>query len=192
MTTKLDRLLEKIDPSRTLNAVSSRVDDAVNSFPMTEGAITGWDRFEQVLSKFARHVENKVLHIRADFPPSVYDLVRCEKLLEKEYGDQGRKVAFEMASTGVQGGLYEVLKKIASHLAHDYAQNQISALVDRFWNDLSMNERFAVMDEYAEKFGQFLPKSYLEGSRVFLKINSIKVLEEHPRMIQRLRELKRI
>ena len=55
-----------------------------------------------------------------------------------------------------------------------------------------MNECFAVIDEYAEKYGQFLPKSYLEGNRVFLKMNFIKVLEEHPRMIQRLRGLNRI
>ena len=34
MTTRLDRLLESIDPSRTIDQVSADVDRAVNSFTM--------------------------------------------------------------------------------------------------------------------------------------------------------------
>lgn len=192
MPTKLDKLLKKIDPSSTLNEVSSRVDNAVNRFAMTEGSINSYNRFEEVLSQFVRHIENEVLRLPSSFTASSYDWTKCSRILEREYGNQGHKNAFEMARTGVQGGLYEVLKKIAYHLAQDYAQNEISARVHHFWNDLSMNEKFAAIDEYADKFGKFLPKSYLEGNAVYLKMNFTKVLEEHPRMIQRFRETGRI
>ena len=187
MKTKLDRLIEQIDPSRTLNDVSSRVDEAVNRFTCGEGSIKDYNRFEQVLTQFVRHVENQVLDMPPDFAPSPYDWSKCVRMLEKEYGHQGHKVAFEMASTGIAGGLYEILKKVAYHLAFEYAQNEISARVSFFWNDLSMDEKFAAIDEYANKYGRFLPKSYAEGSAVLLKMNFTKVLEEHPRMIQRLR-----
>lgn len=187
MKTKLDKLIEQIDPSRTLNEVSSRVDEAVNRFACSIGSINDYNRFEQVLSQFVRHVDNQVLHMPSDFAPSSYDWAKCVRILEKEYGDQGHKVAFEMASTGIAGGLYEVLKRVAYHLAYDFAQNEISARVYFFWNDLSMDEKFAAIDEYANKFGKFLPESYVEGSAVFLKMNFTKVLEEHPRMIKRLR-----
>jgi hypothetical protein len=36
---------------------------------------------------------------------SEHDLARCIRIIEKEYGNQGLKAAFEMAGTGVQGGL---------------------------------------------------------------------------------------
>ena len=192
MKTRLDRLLEQIDPCRVMNEVSLRVDDAINRFAFTEGSINDYDRFEQVLSTFVRHLENQVLRLPSDFTPTSYDWTTCVRLLEREYGHQDHKVAFEMASTGVDGGLYEVLKKVAKHLSQDYSQNEISARVHGFWNSLSMDDQFAVIDEYAEKFSRFLPTSYIEGSAVFLKMNFTKVLEEHPRMIQRLRDAGRL
>lgn len=125
--------------------------------------------------------------VEPDFPPSVYDWKKCVRILQREYGHQGEKFAFEMASTGIAGGLYEVMKKVAHHLTHDFSQNEISARVNFFWNDLSIDEKFAVIDEYAKKFGKFLPRFYVEGGAVFLMMNFTKVLEEHPSMIQRLR-----
>lgn len=192
MVTKLDVLLEQIDPSRTLEDVGSRVNNAVNQFSVNSGAITDYNRFEQFLSNFVRHIENEVLGIPGAIPPSSYDWAKCINILQKEYGINGLKTAFEMARSGILGGLYEVLKKIAAHLANDYAQNEISTRVSHFWNALSMQDQFGVMDEYAQKYGRLLPPDFIEGSAVLLKMNFTKVLEEHPRMVQRFREAGRI
>ena len=188
MKTKLDVLLDQIDPSRTLEVVGSRVNNAVNQFSVTAGAITDYNRFEQFLSNFVRHIENKVLRIPGAIRSSSYDWAKCSNILRKEYGIDGHITAFEMSRSGIRGGLYEVLKKIAAHLANDYAQNEISARVSHFWNALSMQEKFSVIDEYAQKYGRLLPPDFTEGSAVLLKMNFTKVLAEHPRMIQRFRE----
>jgi len=150
------------------------------------------EAFKHFLSQFFRHVENKVLRIQAFQGHASYDGARCYNLLKKEYGSDGHKTAFEMARTGIQGGLYEVLKKIASHMAKDYAQNEISGRISHFWNALSLNEKFAVINEYAEKYGHLLPPDFTEGSAVLLKMKFTKVLEEHPHMIKRLRETSRV
>ena len=187
MKTKLERLLDQIDPSKTLDKVASRVDRAVNRYSIAYGTIKDMESFERILSEFFRHIEKEVLKVPKYPPFSSFDWGRCSVLLEKQFGRRGHIVAFEMARTGTQGGLYEVLKKIASNLGNKYAQNEISSRVGLFWNGLSLNEKFAVIDEYAKKFGRFLPKSYLESNAVFLKMNFTKVLEEHPRMVQRFR-----
>jgi hypothetical protein len=188
MKTKLDVLLDQIDPSRTLEDVGSRVNNAVNQFSLNSGAITDYNRFEQFLSNFVRHIENKVLRIPGAIPSSPFDWAKCSNILKKEYGINGHKTAFEMARSGIRGGLYEVLKKIATHLANDYAQKEISARVSHFWNALSMQDQFAVIEEYAQKYGRLLPPDFTEGSAVLLKMNFTKVLGEHPRMVQRFRE----
>ncbi len=192
MKTKLDRLLENIDPDITLNDVASRVDHAVNRFVQTEIVICDFKKFEGLMSRFVRHIENEVLNLPPSFTPSVYDWGHCSQILDQEYGDQGYKTAFEMARSGIQGGLYAVLKTIASHLIQEYSKRWISNRVHPFWNALSMTEQFEVIEEYAEKYGHLLPADNVEGSGVLLKMNFTQVLEEHPRMIQRLREAQRI
>ena len=55
MKTKLDQLLESIDPARTLDQVSARVDEALNSFRVKSGIIEDWEGFRTVLTEFYRH-----------------------------------------------------------------------------------------------------------------------------------------
>ena len=57
MTTNLDMLLESIDPSRTYDQVSARVDEAVNNFAMHRPIIEDWDEYENFLADFYRHIK---------------------------------------------------------------------------------------------------------------------------------------
>ncbi|MBW1744311.1 MAG: hypothetical protein JRJ47_12925 [Deltaproteobacteria bacterium] len=52
MKTRLDKLLESIDPTVTLDQVSSRVDEAMNSFKMESGIIQKWVDLKNVLTAF--------------------------------------------------------------------------------------------------------------------------------------------
>jgi hypothetical protein len=190
MTTKLDRLLESIDPARTMDEVAARVDSAVNSFHLDTWVIKHWDDFETLLARFFCHVENKILEINRPVHPEM-DLGRCIRLLIDEYGPQGEKAAFEMARTGVEGGLYAVLRTIAMRMTEKYAQNEISARIQQFWDELSIDEKLAVPTEYLEKHGHLLPPELTEGSAARIRVNFRKVLEEHPRILQRTRRVGR-
>ena len=68
MRTKLDQLMESIDPARTLDKVSADVDRAINSFTMHRGTIQRWDEYEVYLADFARHIERIVLHMKPGIP----------------------------------------------------------------------------------------------------------------------------
>ena len=105
MQTKLDKLLESIDPVRTLDEVSARVDEAINSFYAGPGVIRQWEEFQLILAKFFCHIENIVLRIHP--PRSIdpnFDWGRCYRLLITEYGTSGEKAAFEMVRTGAEAG----------------------------------------------------------------------------------------
>ena len=189
MPTKLERLLESIDPDRTMNDVSRRADQAVNSFHPS-GSISNWTDFEETLGKFYCHVENTILRINRSFNHGM-DCGRCSQLLNEEFGSSGYKAAFEMVRTGTEGGLYSVLKTIARRMSEKYAQNEISARISDFWNNLSVDEQLAVATEYLDKYGHLLPTELTEGYAVRIRANFVKVLEEHPRIVQRLRRVGR-
>ena len=192
MKTKLDRLLESIDPTRTLDQVSARVDEALNSFRVKSGIIEDWEGFRTVLTEFFRHVENVVLRIRPPFFPNPdFDWGRCCKLLLKEYGANGEKAAFEMARTGTEQGLYGVLKTVARRMVDDYAGNEIAARVSKFWETLSTDEKLAVSQEYLDKYGHLLPSELTSGSAARIRVNFPRVLEEHTSIVKNLRNIGR-
>ena len=158
MKTKLDILLESIDPERTMESVSKRVDNALNAFDIKAIQITDWHDFQDILTRFFRHLENHVLNVHGfKSPYKEMDWGRCFQLLKKEYGQNGEKAAFEYARTGVNGGLYEVLKKTAFQAINEYSDNEIRARISRFWHSLSVNEQLSASKEYLEKYGHLLP-----------------------------------
>ena len=68
MPTKLDSLLESIDPSRTYDDVSVLVDHAINTFPMHRATIENWKEYENFFADFYRHVQKTLLRLAQ--PPS--------------------------------------------------------------------------------------------------------------------------
>jgi len=187
MTTKLDKLLERIDPSRTIDNVSADVDQAINNFSKPRSTIGDLDEYRQFLADFCRHVETTVLKMSGSFPKySDFYWARCSNMLDDEFGHNGWKTAFEMVRTGKEGGLYRVLKAIADRMAENYAQNAISARIGDFLNNLTNDEQLAAADEYIEKHGHLIPSEFTSGNGARLKANFAKVLNEHPKIIQRI------
>jgi len=192
MKTKLDNLLESIDPSRTLDQVSARVDEALNSFQMKSGIIKDWEGFRTVLTGFYRHVENVVLRIRPSWSPDPdIDWGRCCQLLIKEFGANGEKASFELARTGSEQGLYGVLKAVTRRMISEYVGNEITAKIGIFWEGLSTDEKLAVSEEYLDKYGHLLPSELTSGSAARIRANLLRVLEQHPSIMKRLRNIGR-
>jgi hypothetical protein len=192
MTTRLDRLLESIDPSRTIDQVSADVDRAVNSFTISRTNIRDWNEYEKCLADFCQYIETTVFKMGASISEyREFYWSRCVNMINNEFGPSGIKTAFEMVRTGKEGGLYRILKTIADNMTETYAQNEISARINDYWNRLPLEEKVAAAEEYLSKFGHLLPAEFTDGSAAKLKVHFTKVLNEHPKLIRRLRQIGR-
>jgi len=192
MHTKLDQMEKSIDPKKTIEPIAERVFHALNTFDLDSAVVHQWDEFLSILARCYRHVENVVLRVNPPLPSNFeLDWGRCNPLLDKLYWPGGIKAAMEIAQSGVEGGLRRVLNDLAMQMASQYAENEISARVNLYLEGLSTNEKFAAMDEYLKKFGHLLSAEFTEGSAVKIKANFRKVLEEHPHMLRRLRNIAR-
>jgi hypothetical protein len=190
--TKLCKLLENIDPAHTLDRISNLVDNAINSFRLRRGVVQNREEFETILTNFFCHIENVVLGIRPQrLPHPEIDWHRCSNMLRKEYGPNGENTAFEIAKSGTEGGLYSVLKAIARHMADEYAGNCIGYYISDFWESLSAKEKVAVSKEYLDKYGYLIPSDLMEGEAVRVRAFFWKMLEEHPKIVQKLRNINR-
>ena len=186
MTTKLDKLLKEIDPSRQIRDRHRRMNSALRTFSCGSLTIRNRDEFENYLAKFICHTDKVCLKVRMSVHPLHYQ--RCVRFLNQEFGPNGEKIAYQMAKTGVNGGLFAILKTIAKRLAEFYARNTIRCSVDEYLNKLSLNERMAAAEEYHKKYGNLIPSTYPFKSPILLVANLHKILEEHPFMLERMRQ----
>jgi len=188
----LDRLLQELDPEHTIEQTFRRADRAINSFPMRQGLITDWDAFTHCLAEFVVHVESYILDL-SDPVRSSFDFEwgRATRILMKVYGRSGEKAAFEMARTGNEGGLYRVLKAVAMRIADELSKNEISGRVNDFWQSHTPEEVLAASGQYLAKYGHLLPSEMTESSAGRIRGSFLKVLENHPKLVQRLRRVGR-
>jgi hypothetical protein len=183
---ELDRLLKQIDPSENLEKLEKQIDKAMNTFKLNKASTENWEEFETCLANFLWHTDKVILKINPPVNPKMH-YHRCLRFLNEEYGPKGEKIAFEMAKTGLDGGLYAVLKALAKRLARFYAQNKVRYLVDEFWNNLSFDDKAKAAKKYSEKYGRLIPAKLNERGSVLLIGFLPKILEQHPDRIQRMR-----
>jgi len=192
MATDLERLLQQLDPDRTIEATYRRADEAINSFPLRQARITQWNEFRGCLVEFIGHVEARILRMERPVR-GMFDFRwdRATEILIKIYGRNGEKAAFELARTGNEGGLYGVLKAVAMRVADDMSQTEIAARVGAFWDTHTPQEVLGAAREYLAKYGHLLPSELTESTAARVQANFLKVLENHPKLVQRLRRVGR-
>lgn len=187
---KLDILLKKISPTMTIDKNDRFMDQATNRFRYGTSAVRNRKDFQVYFARFYCYLENISFKRNRNLNEK-FDFHRCIQVFRDTYGLKGEHVAFEIALTGVDGGIYSLMKLIAKKTSEKYSRNQIRAIVDKFLSHLSFDETLSVAGEYKRKFGRFLPFSYANGSVALLAANLQKILEEHPFMIKRMRQVVR-
>ena len=192
MITKLEALLECIDPGRTLDEAGRGMDIALNSFSVPAAPLVRWEDFQRCVLRFFRHAEQKILGVGTPFGGSdEFHWGRCLGLLMKAFGRNGEKAAFELTRTGVEGGINRVLREMARAMSEDYGKNWVETQIWNYWNSLSMAEKLAAPDDYLRQFGHVIPSEMAECSAGRIRANFPKFLIEHPGLVRRLRDVAR-
>jgi hypothetical protein len=82
------------------------------------------------------------------------------------------------------------LKAVAAQMIDEYAGNAIAARIANYWQSLSSDEKLQATQEYLDKYGHLLPTELTGGSAARLRANFPKVLAQHPKIIERLRNIR--
>ena len=62
------------------------------------------------------------------------------RILVKEFGPNGVITAMEISISGIEGGIYHILKKIAENMVENYSNSEITAKVMKFWKTFARRE----------------------------------------------------
>jgi hypothetical protein len=191
MATKLEELMESIDPSRTIDRVSAAVDEAFNSFEYNN-PISSFDDYEEYMSRFVMHIESVVLNFRSNVPYNKdFWWARYSNLVKSGHGYDAWKMNYEKILTGKEGGTYKLLKDVAAMILDDRSGKEISGRVWSYWESLTNGEKLETVDEFLQKFGRLLPSEYTSGGGAYLKMNFPRVLEKYPQLLMEIRRATR-
>ena len=187
MATRLEELIESIDPSRTIDRVSSAVDNAFNSFKY-DNPISSFDEYQTFMSKFVQHIEQIVLGFSSnDSYDRDFFWSRYSNLVGNGHGRDAWKWNYEKIITGKDGGLYKLLKDVAAMVLEDRSGREISGRVWSFWNSLTDDEKLETVDEFLHECGHMLPSELSGGRGANLKMNFPRVLEKYPQLVMEIR-----
>ena len=164
--TKLETLLELIDPDRTLDHFEGQADQALNSFSYCKAAVDSRPEFERILAELVCHVDNMGRKVKRPVFHEM-DYVSARQAIINHYGADGVKIAFELSEQGVDGGFYGVLKSVAQETAQQYARSVIAHRIDTFLKDLSADQLMAVAQEYQKNSAIFCLPSFPRQAPAF-------------------------
>lgn len=193
MDTSLDGLMEAMDPRRTSNETHRRADVARNELVVDQAAGTDWYRFRDLLCDLLTLIDVHVLRLPEPIPSHPdFTWNRCLEFLREDYGQTATGLAaFDIARSGVEGGLEAILRNFTTRVADHYAENELRSWVYCWWNDLTVEGKLAAGKEYLAKYAPLLPSEIREGSAVRVRENLPKVLMEHHRLLRQTHRIGR-
>jgi hypothetical protein len=188
----LKSFLEMIDPNRNIVKIEKRNSEAFISFDPGSWTISSVEQFRSCMSRFYWHMETYGTSREGQTYSDPDYIEQCGvSWLFDLYGTWGLKVGFEIASGGLEGGLYQILKDITAKLTQEQTKRAIDSRVSHFLEGLSSEERLEAAEEYIRDYGHLLPSNLAKGEAWRLNAVFHEVLSEHPHQISRMRQLRR-
>ena len=147
-----------------------------------------WEEHKRCLAEMAQIARNGALNLPNNFGGDIErNYHEAIYYLEHEYGSF--QTVYDIMKTGAEGGIYGICRTLARLMAEELSQDEIKARVSAYWRSLSVAEQLGAADEYIEKYRDILPQK-IKDEPIRLKVAFWRVLDDHPRMLKRIRDLK--
>ena len=161
-------------------------DRAINAVSVS-GLVDSFKQFQNILIEVIVLVQKNVLKVQKPIKGAQdFYLDAAFRVLQKEYGPNCEKAAFEFRRTGKDGSVNAVIRSLAYGYTDVLFENETKARVGILFEKLSHDQKFAVMDEYIKEFGHLWPDELIENGALRLKKNFQKTLQLHIENIRKL------
>jgi hypothetical protein len=193
MRSNLKQLLEKIDYRNLFEEDQRRVDHVLTRYRSVKNTIGNYNEFQDCLINFVSQIYSAIINVPKAFDTAnrsiMYDLALT--FLKSKYPRNTERTLYEIMHSGSEGGVYRILKTLAKIMSEKIYQDGIEYHVALYLNEMDFEEKEAAVKEYIKEYGSILPGNY-QRDPISIMISFDKVLQQHPIMMKRLRELQNI
>ena len=142
MSTKLEQLLEKIDPKNTIDVSEKRINNVIASIQRSSNTVSSFEEYQDCLAEIVQVGRKAVLNLPFfKLDDKDIDFGEAIRFLSKEYPGDTIQIVYSIMLSGAEGGVYQIMKALASVMAEEYTQNQITANVVECWDNLTLKEK---------------------------------------------------
>jgi len=190
VASKLQHLLRDIDPAKTIDGVEQRINRVLVNYQRDKNSVDSWADYKACLAQFLQAARHAALRLSGDVgSDQEANFGSALHYLARAYPGNTLQTVYSMMQSGAEGGVYKIVTTLARLMAEDFAQNEINARISHYWLNLTVDEQLAAGDEYVAMYQDLLPENTVE-EMVRIKASFLRVLQDHPRMLKRMRELR--
>lgn len=163
------------------------LDERFNAFAMPPASFTGTVvEFDSLLGAF---------YLALQFPPSAnlsdsenWAASKALLLLRRDYETQTRIRCFDIARSGVEGGLPVLLRRLTRRIGDDLAQTRSLTLVNPYWRRTDPITLLGDGRDYVAEYGHLLPAEMLEDGGIVILDRFHKTLLHHSTLLADIRK----
>lgn len=182
----LSRMLEQLDEQNISNVVGMRHDLARERYIVSRATVNSYQEFDEEITRFVQYQLNATQGNPA--VPRYMASSQAVDIIERAFNSiGGLQGGYELASTGIRGGLRGVIDAIYQALKKQDEEAYIEHIL-RLWCDpLSFQDRTSLMQEYLNRFRHNFPQGIRVPSASELAANYQAVIRFHAELINSIR-----
>lgn len=153
----LTRMLELLDERNITNVVGMKHDIAREQYVVTRRTVGSYQEFNEEITRFIQYELRATLGSPAvpQYMASSQGIGIIERAFSNIGGLQG---AFEIASTGIRGGVRTIIDALYESIKRDEEKSYIEYVLRTEVDPLSFDDRTALMQQYINRYRHNFPQ----------------------------------
>lgn len=181
-----NRMLELLNEENINNVVSIKHDLAREQYLVTKRMVASFNEFNEEVTRFVQYQ----LRATQGHPtmPTYMASSQGMAIVERAFhGIGGIEGAFEIARTGIRGGLRAVIDAIFTYLKREEEERYIDYVLRTEVDPLSFDDRTALMQAYLNRFRHNFPQGVRVPTAVELAANYSGIIRMHAELLNSMR-----
>jgi len=157
---KFSQILNLLTEDEIAKVVGMKHDLALNTFKLgTLLTVKNPEEFHQLLHSYIQHHYKTIG--KQFLSHEINDIET--KAIESGFGRGGMEEAYEMARTGIKGGLHPIIDKLYQYIKDEEVRQYINTIIDSHVERLDWNAKVNLMKEYNKRYGQYIPEGTMKS-----------------------------
>lgn len=182
----LNRMLELLDEQNITNNVGMKHDIARAQYSVIKRTVASFNEFNEEVTRFVQY-ELRATQGHPTMPTYMASSQGMAIVERAFHGIGGIEGAFEIARTGIRGGLRAVIDALYEYMKRQEEESYIDYVLRTEVDPLSFDDRTALMQAYLNRFRHNFPQGVRVPTALELATHYSDIIRMHTELLNSMR-----